>query len=70
MASGRYQIRVVRYDKNWKEETVVLYTGAIKQQMEDLLRGLKTQKQSDKVLSMHIADTETGEITNEHRFSY
>ena len=68
MSSSRFEIHLIQYDSNWKEETVVLpHKGSIKRQMLDLMRGLR-DKQGDRAIVMYLYNTETGESSDEYRF--
>lgn len=66
MAPGRYEIRLHSYDSNWKEKVDVKYSGAIEQQMKDLLRGV-APNHSSRGIKIYIYDTvEERVVGDEH----
>ena len=64
---GRFEIRLDYYDRNWKETTKTLFNGAIKEQMLNLLRGVKGI-QGDRAIRIYVYDTEEGTKHSEHEY--
>jgi hypothetical protein len=52
----KWEIRVDRYTRYWDEETVVLYSGDMEEQMRNLFYGIKKQKRSPRVIRTYLVD--------------